>query len=68
MFGIGLGELIVIFLVIFILFGPRALPEIAKTLGQIFKSFQKEVKDIKSELALTDDDEKTQKTESEKEK
>ncbi len=46
MFGIGAGELFVIFLVVFIFFGPKALPDIAKSLGQVIRAFKKEVSQI----------------------
>lgn len=48
--GIGLPELIVIFLVILLLFGAKALPEIAKGLAQALKTFKKEAKEIKGDL------------------
>ncbi len=47
MFGLGLPELIIIFLAVFILFGAKALPDIAKGLGQAIKMFKKEVHEIK---------------------
>lgn len=48
--GIGLPELIVIFLVILLLFGAKALPEIAKGLGQAIQTFKKEARDVKESL------------------
>lgn len=44
MFNLGLPELIVIFLVVLLLFGAKALPEIAKGLGQSIQHFKREVK------------------------
>lgn len=49
MFGIGFQELVVIFLIIFILFGAKSLPEIVKGLGQAIRSFKREVNDWKDE-------------------
>ncbi|MFT5169474.1 MAG: sec-independent protein translocase protein TatA [Candidatus Omnitrophota bacterium] len=51
MFGLGPGELIVIFLIVFLLFGPKALPEIAKGLGQAIRAFKKETKEVADELS-----------------
>ena len=50
MFGLGPGELIVIFLIVFLLFGPKALPEIAKGLGQAIRAFKKETKEETKKL------------------
>ena len=44
MFRVGMGELIVIFLAIFILFGPKALPDIARELGEFVKNFKKSMR------------------------
>ena len=60
--GIGLPELIVIFLVILLLFGSKALPEVAKGLAQAIRTFKKEVKEIKGDLS--DDSAAEAKTES----
>lgn len=46
MFGIGGGELIVIFLIILLLFGARRLPEIAKALGKSVNEFKKAKEDF----------------------
>jgi sec-independent protein translocase protein TatA len=43
MFGLGLPEVLVIFVVILLLFKAKALPEIVKGLGQALKLFRKEV-------------------------
>ena len=41
MFGLGFGELIVIFIVFLIFVGPKKLPELAQGLGKSIKEFQK---------------------------
>lgn len=46
MFGLGMQELIVIFLIILLLFGAKNLPEIAKSLGKGIKEFKNAFKSI----------------------
>jgi len=41
MFGIGMPEMLVILVIIFIIFGAGKLPEIGSALGRGIKSFQK---------------------------
>ena len=40
--NIGLGELLVIFAIILVLFGAKRLPEIGKALGRGIREFKKE--------------------------
>lgn len=39
-FGIGLPEMMLIFVLALLIFGPKKLPEIGKTLGKTLRSFQ----------------------------
>ena len=41
MFGIGMGEFLIILIVGLIVFGPKNLPEVGKTLGKGLKEFRK---------------------------
>lgn len=41
MFGIGMGEFILILIVGLIIFGPKNLPELGKTLGKGLREFRK---------------------------
>lgn len=51
MFGpIGFPELMLIFLVVLMLFGPKKLPEFAKFLGKAIREFKKTVNDAKSTI------------------
>lgn len=50
MFKLGMGELIVILLIILLLFGATKLPEIARSLGKAIKEFKKAGKEIKSDI------------------
>lgn len=50
MFGIGIGELIVVFLAIFLLFGPEALPRIAKEIGAFLAKIKKSLDEFKNDM------------------
>jgi TatA/E family protein of Tat protein translocase len=51
MFGsLGVPELLLIFAVILIVFGPRRIPEIARTLGKAMGEFRKATDDMKSTI------------------
>jgi len=51
MFGsLGLPELLLIFAVILIVFGPRRIPEIGRTLGKALAEFRKATDDLKGTL------------------
>ena len=57
MFRFGMGELIVILLIILLLFGASKLPEIARALGKSIKEFKKAGKEIKDEIKeVTEED------------
>ncbi|MFH1772232.1 MAG: twin-arginine translocase TatA/TatE family subunit [Candidatus Omnitrophota bacterium] len=50
MFRVGIGELLVIFLIILLLFGASRLPEIARAMGRSIKEFRKGAKEVKDDL------------------
>jgi len=50
MFRFGMGELIVIFLIILVLFGAARLPEIGRALGKAIKEFKKASKEISDDI------------------
>lgn len=52
MFNIGPTELIVILLIALIVFGPKRLPEVGRTIGKSLREFRQATSDIKDELNL----------------
>ncbi len=54
MFGLGFGELIVIFLIALIFIGPKKLPELAKGLGKGIRDFQNAAKGFGDQLQDTE--------------
>jgi TatA/E family protein of Tat protein translocase len=51
MFGsLGVPELLLIFFVILIVFGPRRIPEIGRTLGKALGEFRKATDDLKNTI------------------
>ncbi len=51
MFGpIGMPELIIIFVIALIVFGPRKLPELGKSLGRSLAEFKRASNDLRSTL------------------
>ncbi len=49
-FGIGLPEMVLIGIVALLVFGPKKLPEIGRSLGKTIRSFQDASKEFESEF------------------
>jgi sec-independent protein translocase protein TatA len=49
-FGIGLPEMVLIFVVALLIFGPKKLPEIGRSLGKAIRSFQDASNEFQSEF------------------
>tara|TARA_Y100001968_G_C18853058_1_gene478971 strand:+ start:75 stop:323 length:249 start_codon:yes stop_codon:yes gene_type:complete len=57
-FGVGLPEIAVIAAVALLVFGPKRLPELGRTLGKTLKGFQSASSEFEREIkkAMTDED------------
>lgn len=50
MFGIGMSELLVIFIIGLVVIGPKQLPEVARTLGKLFAQFKRTTNDLREQV------------------
>ncbi len=59
----GIWEIIIILLLVLLFFGPRRLPELAKSIGQSVREFRKGIRDVKEDIAadLKEEEQKTAK-------
>lgn len=55
MFGIGTGELIVIFIIAIIVLGPKEIPKIARTLGRGMREIQRAKDELKKNIEFEDE-------------
>lgn len=53
---LGWSELVIIFFIILIIFGPRKLPEVAEALGKSIQKFKKASRDVQKEIQVGKDD------------
>jgi sec-independent protein translocase protein TatA len=53
--GLGMWELVLIFLVVLLLFGAKRLPEIGSSLGKGIREFKGSLKEIEGELKVPED-------------
>jgi Tat protein translocase TatB subunit len=56
MFGIGMTELMVIFVIGLVVLGPDRLPELARTLGKTLAEFRRASNDLRRELMSATED------------
>ncbi len=57
MFGIGGQEIVIIGLLVLVIFGPNALPRMARDLGRFVSEARRSIDEFKEELTAADDDE-----------
>jgi sec-independent protein translocase protein TatA len=54
-FGLGGTELLILFVVILLVFGPSQIPKMARGLGQAMREFRKAQREISDEMKAEDD-------------
>jgi sec-independent protein translocase protein TatA len=52
MFGLGMQELVVIFVIALLIFGPKKLPELGRSLGRGLAEFKRASEELKEGLAV----------------
>jgi TatA/E family protein of Tat protein translocase len=50
MFGLGIGEILIILVIAFLLFGPKQLPEVARQVGKAVKGFKETAEDLRKSV------------------
>ena len=65
-FGIGLPEIAVIAAIALVIFGPKRLPELGRTLGKTLKSLQSASSEFESEIQKAMNDPETSSEEEKK--
>ena len=50
MFGLGIPELIVIFVIALLVFGPKKLPDLGKSIGRAMSEFKKAQQDFQESV------------------
>jgi sec-independent protein translocase protein TatA len=52
--NLGMGELLVILIVVLLLFGSKKIPEIAQGLGKGIREFKKSIKEVEDQITTPD--------------
>ena len=59
--NLGMGELIIILIIILLLFGAKKIPDLMKGLGRGVRSFKEGMNEVKNDIEAPDDDKKEEK-------
>ncbi|HEY7728488.1 MAG TPA: twin-arginine translocase TatA/TatE family subunit [Candidatus Eisenbacteria bacterium] len=54
MFNIGPQELFILFLIVLLVFGAKRIPEIGRSIGRGIQEFKKGMREVESELTVSD--------------
>jgi sec-independent protein translocase protein TatA len=49
MFGLGVGELVLVVLILMLFFGPKKLPQLGKGIGEAIREFKKAGSELRSD-------------------
>jgi sec-independent protein translocase protein TatA len=52
--NIGAPEVLLVLVLFLVFFGAKRLPDAARSIGQAFRTFKKEVRDVKEDLDVED--------------
>lgn len=52
--SLGISELLVIFVIVLVFFGPKRMPEVARSLGSAMREFRRSLNQIQRELEEAD--------------
>lgn len=64
MFGVGPSELVMVFLLVLLLFGPSKLPQMARDIGRFVGEARRSIDEFKEELTSAGEDEENNKNNS----
>ena len=56
--NMGMGELLIILLVVLVLFGSKKIPDLAQGLGKGIKEFKKAMRDVQEDIKIPDNEKK----------
>lgn len=56
--NMGMGELLIILLVVLVLFGSKKIPDLAQGLGKGIREFKKAIRDVEEDIKMPDNSDK----------